>query len=452
MRWSKGSWVRTPHLDLISRKVASLAERPLRLIVSMPPRHGKSLLLSNWTPVWFLANWPTRWVGLASYAADFAETWGRKARDSVLENQDRLGLQIRDDLNRASSWQLTTGGGMMTAGVGGPFTGYGFDLLIIDDPIKNRQEANSATMRQHLWDWWRSTARTRLEPGGSIIVVTTRWHEDDLVGRLLGNEYQDDQIEADRWEHIRLPAVAEEGDPLRRELDAPLWPDRFDRDTLAAARLAIGPQEWVGLYQQRPSAMGGSVFLAKDFRYFRIDASSETYLLTTPEGPKSVKQTDCYRFCTVDTAETIKKRSDYTVAATWAVTPERDLLLLDLVRVRLETPDITPLLSQIHQKWKPGYIGVEGKAVFQSARRAGLPVRELKAEGDKWSRAQPASARMSAGSVYFLAGAPWLRDLEDELMAFPAGSHDDQVDCLSYAAREVVLGKGQPSRVRAKIL
>ena len=203
------------------------------------------------------------------------------------------------------------------------------------------------------------------------------------MGRLLGNEYQDDQIEADRWEHIRLPALAEDGDPLRRELDAPLWPDRFDRDTLAAARLAIGPQEWVGLYQQRPSAMGGSVFLAKDFRYFRADASSETCSLARPEGPKSMKQTDCYRFCTVDTAETIKKRSDCTVVATWAVTPERDLLLLDLVRVRLETPDITPLLSQVYQKWKPGYIGVEGKAVFQSARRAGLPVRELKAEGDK---------------------------------------------------------------------
>ena len=431
--------------------MSRLAEEPLRLLVSLPPQHGKSELLSHWTPVWFLSNWPHKRVGLASYAAEFAAGWGRKARDTIIATPE-LGISVRPDLSGASMWELTAGGGMMTAGVGGPFTGYGFDLLIIDDPIKDREEANSPTQRQRLWDWWRSTARTRLEPGGSIIVVMTRFHEDDLVGRLLGDEYTEEQAVGDQWEHIRLPALAEEGDPLGRYLDEPLWLDRYDGDTLAAARLAIGPQEWVGLYQQRPNAMGGSVFLFKDFRYFRADARSETYLLTTPEGPRSVKQGGCHRFCTVDTAETIKKRSDYTVAATWAVTPERDLLLLDLMRVRLETPDITPLLSQVYQKWKPGYIAVEGKAVFQSARRAGLPVRELKAEGDKWTRAQPASARMSAGSVYFLAGASWLHDLEDELMAFPTGSHDDQVDCLSYAALEVARGRGQTSRVRAAIL
>ena len=259
-RWSKGSWVRQPHLDLISQKVASLVERPLRLIVSMPPRHGKSEMLSHWTPVWFLANWPWKNVGLASYAADFAGTWGRKARDSVVENQLQMGLRVRDDLNRASQWQVSAGGGMMTAGVGGPFTGYGFDLLILDDPIQNRQEADSITMRNHLWEWWRSTARTRLEPGGSVIIVATRWHEDDLIGRLLSDEFLEGEGASDRWEHIRLPALAEPGDPLRREEDAPLWPERYDASSLAAARVDIGPQEWPGLYQQRPSRQGGSVF------------------------------------------------------------------------------------------------------------------------------------------------------------------------------------------------
>ena len=211
-RWSGGQWVRTLHLDLISRKVSSLAEKPLRLIVSLPPRHGKSELLSHWTPVWFLANWSHKRVGLASYAAEPAEQWGRLARDSVVENESSLGIRVRDDLNRASQWQLSAGGGMMAAGVGGPFTGYGFDLLILDDPIKNRQEADSITMRNHLWEWWRSTARTRLEPGGSVIIVATRWHE------------------------------------------------RYDASALAAARLDVGPQDWPGLYQQRPSRQGGSVF------------------------------------------------------------------------------------------------------------------------------------------------------------------------------------------------
>ena len=177
--------------------------------------------------MWFLANWPHKRVGLASYAAEPAEQWGRLARDSVVENESGLGIRVRDDLSKVGRWQLTTGGGMMTVGVGGPFTGYGFDLLIIDDPVKNREEANSPTQRQHLWDWWQSTARTRLEPGGSIIVVTTRWHEEDLVGRLLGDEYTEEQAAGDRWEHIRLPALAEEGDPLGRPLDAPLWPEEI---------------------------------------------------------------------------------------------------------------------------------------------------------------------------------------------------------------------------------
>ena len=159
--------------------------------------------------------------------------------------------------------------------------------------------------------------------------------------------------------------------------------------------------------------------MSKDFRYFRVDPEAESYVLAAPEGPNYVKESDCYKFCTVDTALTLERRSDYTVAATWAVTKDRDLLLLDLVRARLETPDITPLLVQVNARWSPGYIGIEGKSVWQAARRAGLPVRELKADRDKWTRAQPAAARMSAGTVYFRAGAPWLHGLEDELLAFP---------------------------------
>ena len=295
--------MRQPHLDLISRRVASIAEGPLRLLVSLPPQHGKSEMLSHWTPVWFLANWPTRRVGLASYAADFAETWGRRARDSVVEHEAALGVKVRSDLNRASEWELTSGGGMMTAGVGGPFTGHGFDLLIIDDPLKNRQEANSPTVRRHLWEWWRSTARTRLRPSGSIIIVQTRWHEEDLIGMLMSSMTEGDpDYPEDRWEHIRLPALAEADDPLDREPDAPLWPSRYDDAALAATRLAIGPQEWAGLYQQRPAPVEGSAFLSRHFRYFRVDPEADSYVLATPEGPHYVNQADCHRFVTVDTA------------------------------------------------------------------------------------------------------------------------------------------------------
>ena len=277
-------------------------------------------------------------------------------------------------------------------------------------------------------------------------MVQTRWHEEDLIGMLLSAVSEGDtDYPEDRWEHIRLPALAEADDPMGRELDAPLWPERYGTADLAATRLAIGPQEWAGLYQQRPTPMGGSVFLQQDFRYFRSDPESETYVLATPEGTRHVAQSDCHRFCTVDTAESIRERSDYTVAATWTVTPDRDLLLLDLARVRVESPDITPLLLQVNARWQPGYIGVEGKQVLQAARRAGLPVRELKPDSDKWTRAQPAAARLAAGTVYFPAAAPWLRDFEDELLTFPNGAHDDQVDCLSYAALQVVRGRVRAS-------
>ena len=421
----------------------------MRILVSLPPQHGKSELISHWTPVWFLSNWPRCRVGLASYAAEFASDWGRKVRDTIAATPE-LGLRVRPDRSAAARWELTAGGGMMTAGVGGPLTGHGFDLLIIDDPIKNRQEADSATMRRHLWEWWRSTARTHLRPGGSIIVVQTRWHEDDLIGKLLGGmgEGNADYPE-DKWEHIKLPALAEGNDPLGRELDAPLWPERYDAVALAETRLDIELQEWAGLYQRRPAPMGGSVFQAKDFRYYRVGGDSETYVLATLQGPHYVAMSECRRFCTVDTAETIRERSDYTVVATWAVSPDRDLVLLDRVRVRVETPDIMPLLQQVNAKWQPGYIGVEGKAVFQAARRAGLPVRELKADTDKCTRAQPAAPRLAAGTVYFPAMAPWLREFEDELLVFPNGANDDQVDCLSYAALEVTRGRGRPGQVRA---
>ena len=183
----------TPQHDLRCRiRDRRAAAAPDRF--SLPPRHGKSELLSHWLEVWYLANWPDKRIGLASYAHGFAATWGRKVRNTIRDNPE-IGVEISRDQSIGHNWQTSEEGGMMTSGVGGPFTGRGFDLLIIDDPIKNRLDANSPRIRQRIWDWWTSTARTRLEPGGSAIVVMTRWHEDDLVGRLL--DPPDDTAEGD---------------------------------------------------------------------------------------------------------------------------------------------------------------------------------------------------------------------------------------------------------------
>ena len=416
-KWSNGDWKLAPHLDLISDKVAELSGRPLRLIVSLPPRHGKSELLSHWTPVWFLANWSHKRVGLASYAAEPAEQWGRLARDSVIENENGLGIRVRDDLSKVGRWQLTTGGGMMTVGVGGPFTGYGFDLLILDDPIKNRQEADSITMRNHLWEWWRSTARTRLEPGGSIIVVTTRWHEDDLVGRLLGDEYTEEQAAGDKWEHIRLPALAEPGDPLGREEDAPLWPERYGASALAALRVSVGPQEWPGLFQQRPSHEGGSVF--RDDWWVMIK--------TVSPGEQ------VFQFW--DTAFKTGQQNDYSVCCTMTTTPN-GYAVLDVWRNRVEYPDLLKAMKSLAERHpKVSAIFVEdaasGQSVVQSLRReTRLPVLPVKPSGDKVLRANKVTGTVEAKKITLPRAAPWLQAFREELAAFPNGVHDDQVDAF----------------------
>ncbi len=416
-RWSQGQWQRHPHLNLISDVVATIAEGPLRLIVSMPPRHGKSEMLSHWTPVWYLANNPKGRVGLASYAADFASTWGRKVRDTVGRTPD-LGISLSRDRTRAHDWELQQGGGMMTAGVGGPLTGRGFDLLIIDDPIKNRAEANSPTHRKHLWDWWTSTARTRLEPGGSIIVVQTRWHEDDLVGRLLADTRGDDEFgHLDEWQHIRLPALAEDDDPLGREVDEPLWPARYDAPALASLRTEVGPQDWAGLFQQRPTEQGGGVFKFHWWKYALI--------LPAPTG-------DVIQFW--DTAFKQGQENDFSACATLYPSTS-SYILKEVWKDRLEFPELVRTVIAKAEQHQPVRIYVEdaasGQSLIQSLQSSTrLPIIPVKVGADKVSRANAVTGQVEGGNVVLPSGATWLDDFLDEVTNFPGATHDDQVDAF----------------------
>ena len=240
-RWSKGRWKPVPHLTALSRQLAGLWARPVRTIVSMPPRHGKSELCSHWLPAWFLTVWPKKKVILASYEADFAATWGRRVRNTV---QDTGLVQVSTESQASDHWETSVGGGMVTAGVGGPITGRGADLLIIDDPVKNAEEANSPTYRDHVWEWWQTTARPRLEPGASVVLIMTRWHVDDLAGRLLADN-------TERWEHQVLPAITN---------GKALWPERYGLQELLETRNAVGESAWQALYMQQPSSVGGRYF------------------------------------------------------------------------------------------------------------------------------------------------------------------------------------------------
>jgi predicted phage terminase large subunit-like protein len=395
-------------------------------------------LTSHYFPAHFLGTFPERRVLLASYEASMAESWGKKARDTIEEIGRGVfgGLRVKQD-SRASSWWHLEGheGYMATAGVGGPATGKGANLWIIDDPIKNAEEAWSSTIREKQWDWYRSVVYTRLEPSGAIVIAMARWHEDDLVGRLLAEAREG----GDRWDVLRLPALAEEGeagaaDPLGRAPGEPLWPEQWSAAALEAARRNAGPYNWSALYQQRPTPIAGGFFKREWLRYYVEDPPG---LYRFSDGAVPQPRDHLARFATVDLAASTKESADFTAIGVWGVADDGRMLLLDLVRARMEGPDIVPAIARVVGAWELSFVGIEKVgfqlALIQEARRAGLPVHELEANKDKQIRALDATPFMAAGMLWLPRAAPWLADFEAELLSFPAAAHDDVVDCATYA-------------------
>lgn len=434
----RGKWIPARHLELLCKKLEAVERGEVRrLMVFMPPRHGKSEVVSKKFPAWYLGRNPDKEIILTSYAADLAHDFSRVARETLREWGPRLwGVEISDKSSAVGRWEIEGHrGGMTAAGVGGPITGRGANVAIIDDPFKNHEEAQSETIRQKVVEWYKTTLATRLTPDGAIVLVQTRWHEEDLAGVL-----QREMAEGgEHWEIVSLPAIAEDGDILGRQPGEPLWPERFPLEALLVRKTILGSYRWEALYQQRPGPAAGNKFKRSWFRYFEIQG--DAVILHRPDAePKRYPLNKCWCFQTCDPAGSEKTSADYFVLATWLVTPERDLLLRDVLRERLEGPDQPKLFRQGYGRWrpKPRFQAVEtsgiGLTLFQELRRSGLPVRALKAETDKLTRALPLMARMQAGSVYFLRGASWLEEYENELLVFPNGKHDDQVDATSYAA------------------
>jgi hypothetical protein len=303
---SRGHWLRAPHLDLLNDNLVGLFTGSFdRLSVAMPPRHGKSVLCSTYFVAWWLLRRPTDRVLLVSYEADFAASWGRKVRDLIVEHGESFGVAVRDDSAAAHRWDLVQGGGMTTAGIGGPITGKGADLVVIDDAVKNFEEAISISVSRRNWDWYQSTLRTRLEPGGKILLVATRWSEIDLSGKLIADD-------GEPWRELRLPAVAEEDDLLGREVGEPLWPSRFDMDELGKIKKALSASHWAALYQGRPSPIDGDVFKREWFRYYA--ESGDSYRLLGTE-PRDLPTESVQTFMTVDLAISTKQAADPTVMA-----------------------------------------------------------------------------------------------------------------------------------------
>ncbi len=432
---SYGEWQLTPHLDYIAKTVRDrIVKGGARLILTVPPRHGKSELCSVWLPTWHLSLRPRSRIGIIGYGITFTRRWGRRIRAILREFPEALGIHIDPEKEAADEFETLEGAYCLSTGIEGRLTGIGFDLMVIDDPHKDRAESESPTMREKVVEWWQSTARNRLEPNGSVVVIMQRWREDDLVGFLLSEESGED------WEIINLPALAEEGDPIGRKVGEALWPERYPLPELEKLRLSTNSYNWASQYQQRPAPAGGSIFRREHFRYWAEEAGNA--VLRRPEQePRRIPLTDCTRIQTADTGLKAKTVNDPTACGTFLITPDNDLLVEDMAVARLEVPDQMPFLLGLRARYQPLWQGVEDKAsgigLVQEAARRGQPFHILKADTDKVSRASAASILYENGKVYHRAGAPWLNDFEAELLAFPNGKHDDQVDVTAYAAQEV---------------
>lgn len=433
---SEGRWKLAPHLQLINRcLIDAILRRRRKFMFFVPPRHGKSEFISQYFPSYYLGLFPDERGILTSYEADFAAYWGRRSRDIFTTHSPEIwGLNISRDSSAVNRWDIENHlGGLQTAGVGGPITGKGANFLIIDDPIKNAAEAASETKRNSIYDWYLSTALTRLEPNGIILFVMTRWHQDDLAGRILKEEKD--------WTVIRIPALSEgKNDLLNRPKGKALWPERYDEKALNERRQKLGPYFWTALYGGRPGNPKGQVFKEKWFTYYKEDDSH--YIL----GDRSYLKNKCYIFQTVDTAVGKKSTNDYFVVMTLAVTPDKDILILDLFRARIGADGFESTLTKLNFRWRPLVQYVEdytfGTVIVQQLADK-LPIMPVKVDADKLTRSMTAQARYSMGKIFHPLAADGRKDeaiktFETELKEFPTGEHDDQVDCISYAAITVM--------------
>lgn len=421
LAYAVGMWksYRTPpHIELLASKLMAVERGDIkRLMVFMPPRHGKSNLSSEIFPAWYLGRRPNHQVLFTTYGQDLADGFGRKVRNAVASEQHRRSFpecELAEDSASAKRFNTSAGGVYYAVGAGGAVTGRGADLLLIDDPLKNREEADSRLMRDKLWDWYASTAYTRLMPGGAVVVIQTRWHEDDLSGRLLRGD--------EDWEVINLPAISEHNDALGRMPGEALWPEQYEVAALSTIRATIGEREFAALYQQRPAPLEGALF-RRDWIHRGKSPRSGTRIAMG-----------------VDLAISSKNTADYTAIVVMARDEFGKLYVLDAVRERVDFPNALRLIRNMADKWNPKAILIE-QVAFQAVvvqellRQTTLPIKGVVPDKDKMTRAQPLALRYEQGLVFHEELPAWF---EDELLAFPNAQHDDSVDALVYAYQGVM--------------
>ena len=421
MRFVKAVWpefVEGPHHLRTSEKFQKFStEKACRLIINMPPRHTKSEFASYLFPAWMMGLNPRLKIIQATHTGELAVRFGRKIRNLMNSKEYKRifpGVTLRTDNQAAGRWETNHGGEYFAAGVGGAITGRGADLLIIDDP-HSEQDALSQTAMDNAWEWYTSGPRQRLQPGGSIVCVMTRWSEKDLTGNLLRAM---GEVKADQWDVIEFPAILPNNKPV--------WPNYWKLEELESVKASLSEQKWQAQWQQNPTGEEGAIIKRE---WWRMWEKKDMPML------RHVIQS-------YDTAFTKKETGDYSAISTWGVfypdevTP--NIILLDIVKERFEFPELKKAALEQYQYWEPESVIIEAKAsglpLIQELRQLGIPVINFTPSrgNDKVSRVHAVAPLFESGAVW----APkerWAEEMIEECAMFPHAEHDDLVDSMSQA-------------------
>ena len=417
IKFVKSQWpdfIEGRHHKIIGEKFNKIAQGKLkRLIVCLPPRHTKSEFASTFFPAWMMGLRGNLKIIQTTHTAELAVRFGRRVRN-IIDSDDYQNvfpnLSLEADNKSAGRWTTNQGGESFYAGVGGAITGRGADLLIIDDPV-SEQDALSPTAMDGVYEWYTSGPRQRLQPGGIIVIVMTRWSTKDLVGKVLkkqGDDY------ADQWEVIEFPAIMPES-------DTPLWPEFWKKEELLSVKASLPVSKWNAQWMQNPTAEEGSIVKREWWRRWETDVPAYSYVIQP------------YDIC--------RAPADYSAITTWAVfeyLDQEQIILLDAKRVRLDFPELKKLAWEEYKYWEPDCILIEAKAsgtpLTQELRRMGIPVTAYTP-----SRGQDKIARMNSVAPIFESGMVWCPDQDfadevvEEMASFPYGDHDDYCDSSTMA-------------------
>ena len=410
------------------------------LLLMCPPRSGKSEEATINFPAWYLGRNPDKEIITASYSSDLALDFGGRTREIIDSQEYRLifnKVSLKADEQSKAKWKTNKGGAYTSVGIGGPITGRGADILIIDDPIKNREEAESQLIRDKHWNWFTSTAYTRLQPNGRVVIILTRWHLYDLAGRIMNNtEF------ASRLKVMSFPAIAEKDEEYRKNGEA-LWPERYDLKELESIKRGIGTYDFGSLYQQKP-------ILTENQEFKREWIKRRTR--------KELEQLDTRNFLTIDTAISKRDEADYTGITRNYVDRENKWNLSTLT-LRISPKELIDLIFNLYHEDRYEKIGIE-KGIYSMAikpfldeemrkRNIFLPIVELlHQQTHKETRIRGLIPRYESGSIFHLDGE--CKELEDEMDTFPKGLHDDTLDSVAYQLQiaEVPVGIQEERAIR----